>query len=98
MARLTITGLHKYYGKFHAVRGIDLDIPEGEFTVLVGPSGCGKSTLLRTIAGLETADQGTVRIDGEVVNEVRPRDRNVGPGNRRSRVQPHDEALRPQPG
>jgi multiple sugar transport system ATP-binding protein len=42
LARLRISGLHKFYGKFHAVRGIDLDIPEGEFTVLVGPSGCGK--------------------------------------------------------
>ena len=62
MARLQIQGLHKYYGKFHAVRGIDLDIPEGEFTVLVGPSGCGKSTLLRTIAGLEEAEQGTISI------------------------------------
>jgi multiple sugar transport system ATP-binding protein len=53
MAEVRITGLHKRYGAFHAVRGIDLDIRDGEFTVLVGPSGCGKSTLLRTIAGLE---------------------------------------------
>ena len=45
MAEVKITGLHKRYGAFHAVRGIDLDIPDGEFTVLVGPSGCGKSTL-----------------------------------------------------
>ena len=77
MAQLKVTGLHKYYGKFHAVRGIDLDIKEGEFTVLVGPSGCGKSTLLRTIAGLEEADEGSIEIDGELVNHVRPRDRNV---------------------
>ncbi|MGF1612128.1 MAG: ABC transporter ATP-binding protein [Kiloniellales bacterium] len=77
MARLKVTGLHKHYGQFHAVRGVDLDIPEGEFTVLVGPSGCGKSTLLRTIAGLEEASQGTVEIDGEMVNDMRPRDRNV---------------------
>lgn len=77
MARLTITGLHKYYGAHHAVRGIDLDIPEGEFTVLVGPSGCGKSTLLRTIAGLEEVNEGTIEIDGEVVNDMRPRDRNL---------------------
>ena len=56
MADLRITGLHKYYGAVHAVRGIDLEIPAGEFTVLVGQSGCGKSTLLRTIAGLEQAD------------------------------------------
>jgi multiple sugar transport system ATP-binding protein len=77
MARLRVSGLHKYYGKVHAVRGVDLDIPEGEFTVLVGPSGCGKSTLLRTIAGLEEADQGSIEIDGEPVDRVRPRDRNV---------------------
>ena len=50
MSDLKITSLHKHYGAFHAVKGIDLDVPSGEFTVLVGPSGCGKSTLLRTIA------------------------------------------------
>ncbi|HET6467650.1 MAG TPA: sn-glycerol-3-phosphate ABC transporter ATP-binding protein UgpC [Geminicoccaceae bacterium] len=77
MARLKITGLHKFYGPVHAVRGVDLDIPEGELAVLVGPSGCGKSTLLRTIAGLEEVDDGTVEIDGEIVNDVRPRDRNI---------------------
>ena len=77
MARLTISELHKFYGPTHAVRGVDLDIAEGEFAVLVGPSGCGKSTLLRAIAGLETADRGTIAIDGEVVNDMRPRDRNV---------------------
>ena len=77
MANLKLTGLHKYYGAMHAVRGVDLDIAEGEFAVLVGPSGCGKSTLLRAIAGLEEIDAGTVEIGGEVVNDVRPRDRNV---------------------
>ena len=77
MARLKITGLHKFYGATHAVRGVDLDIQEGEFAVLVGPSGCGKSTLLRTIAGLEQVDHGTIAIDGEVVNDMRPRDRDV---------------------
>ena len=77
MARLTISELHKFYGQTHAVRGVDLDIPEGEFAVLVGPSGCGKSTLLRSIAGLEPVDGGTIAIDGEVINDMRPRDRNV---------------------
>ena len=62
MADLKITALHKYYGPVHAVKGVDLEIPAGEFTVLVGQSGCGKSTLLRTIAGLEDADQGTIEI------------------------------------
>ena len=77
MADLKITGLHKRYGNVHAVRGIDLEIPKGEFTVLVGQSGCGKSTLLRSIAGLEVVDQGTIEIDGKIVNETRPRDRDV---------------------
>src|SRR5574342_1392245 len=80
MAQLKITGLHKRYGSVHAVRGIDLDIPDGEFTVLVGPSGCGKSTLLRTIAGLEEADDGTIEIGGEVVNDPRPAARHVAMG------------------
>ena len=77
MASVNIGALHKSYGPVHAVRGIDLDIPDGEFTVLVGPSGCGKSTLLRTIAGLEDADAGDIAIGGEVVNGMRPRDRDV---------------------
>jgi multiple sugar transport system ATP-binding protein len=77
MAEVKITGLHKRYGAFHAVKGIDLHIPDGEFTVLVGPSGCGKSTLLRTIAGLEEASGGTIEIGGQVVNDFRPRDRDV---------------------
>jgi multiple sugar transport system ATP-binding protein len=61
----------------HAVRGVDLEIPAGEFTVLVGQSGCGKSTLLRTIAGLEDADRGTIEIGGEVVNHLPPRERDI---------------------
>ena len=77
MADLKITALHKYYGAVHAVRGVDLEIPAGEFTVLVGQSGCGKSTLLRTIAGLEDADRGTIEIGGQVVNHLPPRDRDI---------------------
>ena len=77
MARLHLQGVEKSYGNVHAVRGIDLDVAEGEFAVLVGPSGCGKSTLLRCIAGLEEVDAGTVTIGGDVVNDVRPRDRNL---------------------
>src|SRR5277367_85652 len=77
MASVKIGALHKSYGSVHAVRGVDLDIRDGEFTVLVGPSGCGKSTLLRTIAGLEDADAGDIAIGGEVVNGMRPRDRDV---------------------
>ncbi len=77
MSDLKITGLHKYYGSFHAVKGVDLDVPSGEFTVLVGPSGCGKSTLLRTIAGLEEASQGKIEIGGKDVTWARPRDRDI---------------------
>ena len=77
MAGLRLQGIEKSYGAVHAVHGIDLDIAEGEFAVLVGPSGCGKSTLLRCIAGLEEVDAGTITIGGEVVNDVRPRDRNL---------------------
>lgn len=77
MADLKIRGLHKYYGTFHAVKGIDLEVPSGEFTVLVGPSGCGKSTLLRTIAGLEDANQGSIEIAGKDVTWARPRDRDI---------------------
>ena len=77
MSRLDITGLRKHYGTFEALKGIDLSVPEGEFCVFVGPSGCGKSTLLRTIAGLEEASHGEIAIDGEVVNDLRPRDRNI---------------------
>src|SRR5215831_9949166 len=77
MAQLKITGLHKHFRGVHAVRGVDLDIPDGEFTVLVGPSGCGKTTLLRAIAGLEEVNEGTIEIGREVMNDVRPSDRDV---------------------
>jgi multiple sugar transport system ATP-binding protein len=77
MADLKITGLHKYYGEVHAVKGVDLEIPAGEFTILVGQSGCGKSTLLRTIAGLEDADAGTIEIGGQAVNDQPPRERDI---------------------
>ena len=77
MADLKITGLDKYYGSVHAVRGVSLEIPAGEFTVLVGQSGCGKSTLLRTIAGLEDISDGTIEIAGQVVNDLEPRNRDI---------------------
>ena len=77
MARLSIHGVHKSFGRVEALKGIDLEIGDGEFCVFVGPSGCGKSTLLRSIAGLEDIDQGTISIDGAEVSGLRPRDRNV---------------------
>jgi multiple sugar transport system ATP-binding protein len=77
VAEVRISGLHKYYGPVHALKGLDLTVADGEFAVFVGPSGCGKSTLLRTIAGLEEQDGGEIRIGGQVVNDMRPRDRNI---------------------
>ncbi|RAI01725.1 sn-glycerol-3-phosphate ABC transporter ATP-binding protein UgpC [Acuticoccus sediminis] len=72
MAEIALAGVHKSYGKAHAVRGVDLVIGTGEFLVILGPSGCGKSTLLRMIAGLEDITAGTVAIDGTVVNDTDP--------------------------
>ncbi len=77
MSDLRITDIHKHYGNFHAVKGVSLDVPEGEFTVLVGPSGCGKSTLLRCIAGLEETTGGSIEIGGKDVTHARPRDRDI---------------------
>jgi len=77
MTTVSIKGLIKDYRGQRALRGIDLEVKNGEFVVLVGPSGCGKSTLLRSIAGLEEVSGGTISIDGEVVNDMRPRDRDV---------------------
>lgn len=78
MAGLTLRGIGKVYdGGVRVLSGIDLDVADGEFLVLVGPSGCGKSTLLRMIAGLEHITEGTLAIDGRVVNDVAPKDRDL---------------------
>jgi sn-glycerol 3-phosphate transport system ATP-binding protein/multiple sugar transport system ATP-binding protein len=74
---LRLEGVIKHVGGTPILRGIDLDVKEGEFVVLVGPSGCGKSTLLRTIAGLERPDAGTIRIGGREVTHLAPRERDV---------------------
>ena len=73
MAALSIRALSKRYANLEVLKGIDLDIESGEFTVLVGPSGCGKSTLLNIVAGLDRASDGTIEIGGRVVNDVRRR-------------------------
>src|SRR2546425_4990341 len=77
MAQVTLRNLVKDYDQTPAVRGIDLDIADKEFVVLVGPSGCGKSTTLRMIAGLEDITGGEILIGGEVVNDVPPKDRDI---------------------
>src|ERR1022692_4436198 len=78
MATVSLDHVTKVYANgFEAVRGIDLDIADGEFMVLVGPSGCGKTTVLRMIAGLEDISGGTLRIGERVVNEVSSKDRDI---------------------
>ncbi|MGL4634409.1 MAG: sn-glycerol-3-phosphate import ATP-binding protein UgpC [Beijerinckiaceae bacterium] len=78
MATVKIDNIRKVYaGNVEAVKGVSVDIPDGSFTVLVGPSGCGKSTLLRMVAGLETITTGECSIDGRVVNEVEPSERDI---------------------
>jgi multiple sugar transport system ATP-binding protein len=77
MAAIELTGLQKRYGTVEAVRSIDLEIPDGQVTVLVGPSGCGKTTILRLIAGLETATSGSILIDGRDVTALEPKQRDL---------------------
>jgi multiple sugar transport system ATP-binding protein len=78
MPQLVMRGLTKVFrGGTVAIDHVDLSVDDGEFVVLVGPSGCGKSTLLRMVAGLEDITSGTVEIDGQVVNHLSPRERDV---------------------
>ena len=77
MAAITLHGITKSFGRDAVLKGIGLDVVDGEFLTLVGPSGCGKSTLLRIIAGLEPQDAGDVLIDGRNVNDVRPSRRDL---------------------
>ncbi len=74
---MKLAGVGKAYGDVKILKGIDLEIRDGEFMVFVGPSGCGKSTLLRTIAGLEEITEGTLSIGGRVVNDVHPAERGI---------------------
>ncbi|HZZ91073.1 MAG TPA: sn-glycerol-3-phosphate ABC transporter ATP-binding protein UgpC [Usitatibacter sp.] len=77
MASVHIRNVQKYFGGTHVIRGVDVDIADGEFAVLVGPSGCGKSTLLRMIAGLEEITGGEIAIGGKVVNTMPPKERDI---------------------
>ncbi|SKA37388.1 ABC transporter ATP-binding protein [Consotaella salsifontis] len=77
MATVEIRNVHKSFGAVEVIHGVSIDIADGEFVALVGPSGCGKSTLLRMIAGLEEITDGEVIIDGTVVNELHPKDRDI---------------------
>ena len=77
MATLRINDINKNFGKTEVLKGINLDIADGDFLVLLGPSGCGKSTLLNTIAGLETSNSGEILIDNYKINEMEPSDRDI---------------------
>jgi multiple sugar transport system ATP-binding protein len=77
MARIALKDVRKSYGTAHVIKGVDIDIEDGEFCVFVGPSGCGKSTLLRMIAGLEDITSGTLTIADRTVNDLPPAQRGV---------------------
>ena len=77
MSEIIIENLNKKYGKNHVIQNVSLNIKSQSFSVLVGPSGCGKSTILRMIAGLEDINSGTISIDGNIVNDLSPKDRNI---------------------
>jgi multiple sugar transport system ATP-binding protein len=77
MAAVTLSAVRKSFGTTEVVHGVDVQIEDGEFCVLVGPSGCGKSTLLRMIAGLEEISGGEISIGGRVVNKIAPKERDI---------------------
>src|SRR5919205_3806080 len=78
MAEIVMDGISKRFADgYEAVRDMNLDVEDGEFMILVGPSGCGKSTALRMVAGLEEITDGELRIGGETVNALPPKDRDV---------------------
>lgn len=77
MASLTVKGITKRFGQVPALNDVDIHVEDGEFCVLLGPSGCGKSTLLNIVAGLIPQDRGSIMLDGEAVDELAPRDRDV---------------------
>jgi multiple sugar transport system ATP-binding protein len=77
MASVTLRDIKKSYGSVQVIHGVNLDIEDGSFVVLLGPSGCGKSTLLRSIAGLEAITSGDINIGDRRVNDVHPKDRDI---------------------
>jgi multiple sugar transport system ATP-binding protein len=77
MASVRLRGIRKQYGNNSVIKGVDLDIEDGQFVVFVGPSGCGKSTLLRIIAGLEDVTEGSLEIGGRISNDIHPSRRGI---------------------
>lgn len=89
MSDIRIANIAKSFGDFHALKGIDLHIADQEFLVLLGASGCGKSTLLRVIAGLESADQGTIHVGDRRIDTLTPKDRELSMVFQNYAVFPH---------
>jgi multiple sugar transport system ATP-binding protein len=77
MANIELKNVSKFFNETTAVNKVNISIEDGEFLALVGPSGCGKSTLLRMISGLESIDEGEIRIDGDIINDKPPKDRDI---------------------
>jgi multiple sugar transport system ATP-binding protein len=77
MSALSIRNIKKRFGALEVLKGIDIEVEDGEFIILVGPSGCGKSTLLNMIAGLDTITSGEIAIGGRIVNDLSPKDRDI---------------------
>jgi multiple sugar transport system ATP-binding protein len=95
MAEIALESLTKVYPDgTHAVNALDLDVGSGEFLVFVGPSGCGKTTALRMIAGLETVTSGRVMLDGQVINDLPPKDRDIAMVFQNYALYPHMNAAK----
>src|SRR3981189_2581774 len=77
MGQVVLKGINKFYDSGHAVKDVNLQIRDKELVVFVGPSGCGKTTTLRMIAGLEAISSGDISIDGNVINQLAPMDRDI---------------------
>ena len=92
MATLQLENVRKSFGAVDVIKGVDLDVADGELIVFVGPSGCGKSTLLRIIAGLEATTSGTIRIQGEVCNDKPPKERGIAMVFQSYALYPHKTA------
>jgi ABC-type sugar transport system ATPase subunit len=93
MSQVVCRNLTKQFGDSTAVNGIDLEVEEGEFLVIVGPSGCGKTTTLRMIAGLETVSSGEILIDDQVVNNLAPRHRDIAMVFQNYALYPHKKVF-----
>lgn len=89
MASVELKNLTKRFGKVEVLHGIDLAVKDGEFVVFVGPSGCGKSTTLRLLAGLDEVSDGEILIDGQVVNNLEPKERNIAMVFQNYAIYPH---------